>query len=189
MAHDLRFAVRMLLAHRWFSAAVVATLALGIGLNTMVFTLVNAVLFKPVGVPAGARLVTVNYRNMAHGQQSMRMSLPDLRDARAQVTRLERMEAATDEPGVLSERGNPAQSFPLEQTTTGIFEMLQVRPVLGRGFLPSDGDTGASPVILLSYGVWQDPYGSSPDVIGRPVHVNEKPATIIGVLPNGFKFP
>ena len=93
MAHDLRFALRMILAHRWFSAAVVVTLALGIGLNTMVFTLVNAVLFKPVGVADGARLVTVNDRNLAHGRESMRMSLPDLRDYRAQTTGLERLEA------------------------------------------------------------------------------------------------
>jgi len=189
MAHDLRFALRMILAHRWFSAAVVVTLALGIGLNTMVFTLVNAVLFKPVGVAGGARLVTVNCRNLAHGRESMRMSLPDLRDYRAQATRLERLEGATDEPGVLSERGNPAQAFHLEQTTAGLFDMLQVRPVLGRGFLPSDDQSGAAPVLLLSYGVWKDRYGSSPDVIGRAVHVNEKPATIVGVMPKGFRFP
>ena len=189
MAHDLRFALRMILAHRWFSAAVVVTLALGIGLNTMVFTLVNAVLFKPVGVADGARLMTVNERNLAHGRESMRMSLPDLRDYRVQTTRMERLEASTDEPGVLSERGNPAQAFHLEQTTAGIFDMLQVRPVLGRGFLPSDGEAGAAPVLLLGYGVWKERYGSSPDVVGRAVHVNEKPATIIGVMPNGFKFP
>jgi predicted permease len=189
MAHDLRFALRMILAHRWFSAAVVVTLALGIGLNTMVFTLVNAVLFKPVGVAGGARLMTVNERNLAHGRESMRISLPDLRDYRVQTTRMERLEASTDEPGVLSERGNPAQAFHLEQTTAGIFDMLQVRPVLGRGFLPSDGDAGAAPVLLLGYGVWKERYGSSADVVGRAVHVNEKPATIIGVMPNGFKFP
>ena len=76
MGNDLRFAVRMILAHRWFSAAVVATLAMGIGLNTMVFTLVNAVLLKPVGVPGGARLVAISHRNPAHSEESMRLSLP-----------------------------------------------------------------------------------------------------------------
>ncbi len=189
MAHDLRFALRMILAHRWFSAAVVVTLALGIGLNTMVFTLVSAVLFKPVGVPDGARLVTVNYSNRAHGRESMRFSLPELRDFQMQATRLQRLEASTDEPGVLSERGNPPQAFHLERTTAGIFDMLQVRPILGRGFLPSDDQPGAAPVLLLSNGVWKDRYSSSPSVIGRAVHVNEKPATIIGVMPRDFKFP
>jgi putative ABC transport system permease protein len=189
MAHDLRFALRMILAHRWFSAAVVMTLALGIGLNTMVFTLVNAVLFKPVGVAGGARLVTVNDCDLAHARNSMRISLPDLRDYQAQTTGLERLEAVTDEPGVLSERGNPPQAFHMEQATAGVFDMLQVRPVLGRGFLPGDDQPGAAPVLLLGYGVWKDRYGSSPDVIGRAVHVNEKPATIIGVMPKDFKFP
>lgn len=189
MAHDFRFALRMILAHRWFSAAVVVTVALGIGLNTMVFTLVNAVLFKPVGVANGARLVTINNRNLAHGRDRMGMSLPDLRDVRAQATGVARMEAALDEEGVLSERGNPAQAFHLERATAGLFDMLQVRPVLGRGFLPSDDKPGAAPVVLLGYGVWKERYGSAADVIGRAVHVNEKAATIIGVMPKGFKFP
>ncbi|HEY6487754.1 MAG TPA: ABC transporter permease [Terracidiphilus sp.] len=189
MAHDLRFALRMILAHRWFSAAVVLTLALGIGLNTMVFTLVNAVLFKPVGVANGARLVTINNRNLAHGRDEMRMSLPDLRDTRAQAAGLARVEAVSDEEGVLSERGNPPQAFHLERATAGLFDMLQVRPQLGRGFLQSDDKPGAEPVVLLGYGVWKERYGSSPEVIGRAVHVNEKAATIIGVMPQGFKFP
>jgi putative ABC transport system permease protein len=189
MAHDLRFALRMILAHRWFSAAVVVTLALGIGLNTMVFTLVNAVLFKPVGVANGARLVTVNNRNPTQGRGEMRMSLPELRDVRAQAKGLAEIEAVTDEPGVLSERGNPAQAFHMERATAGLFDMLQVRPVLGRGFLPGEDKAGAAPVVLLGYGVWKDRYASAANVIGRAVHVNQQAATIVGVMPEGFKFP
>ena len=189
MKNDLRFAVRMILAHRWFSAAVILSLALGIGLNTMVFTLVNAVLFKPVGVPGGQRLVTVNNRDLKHGQDEMRMSLADLGDYRAQQTSFASLEGATDQEGVLSEPGNPPQAFHLERVTAGIFDMLQVQPILGRGFLPQDGLAGAPPVVLLSYGVWKDRYGSSPAVAGRAVHLNEKSATIIGVMPMGFKFP
>ena len=77
----------------------------------------------------------------------------------------------------------------MERASSGIFEMLHVHPALGRGFLPGDDKPGAAPVVLLGYGVWKDRYGSSPDVIGRAVRVNEKPATIIGVMPEGFKFP
>jgi len=138
MAHDLRFAFRMIFAHRWFSAAVVVTLALGIGLNTMVFTLVNAVLLKPVGVADGASLVTVNHLNSKQGDRMMRLSLPELRDYRAQNSTMRSLEAASDEEGVLSERGNPPQAYRLERATAGIFEMLHTRPVLGRGFLPGD---------------------------------------------------
>ncbi|MGC1834666.1 MAG: hypothetical protein WA714_16530, partial [Candidatus Acidiferrales bacterium] len=85
MAHDLRFALRMILSHRLFSAAVVATLALGIGLNTMVFTLVNAVLFKPVPVPGGEQLVSILNQNLKQRtNNTMRVSYPDFRDYRAQ---------------------------------------------------------------------------------------------------------
>ena len=74
MANDLRFALRMILTHRWFSAAVVVTLALGIGANTMVFTLVDAVLLRPVAVPGGERLVALSYSNPSRGDHGMRMS-------------------------------------------------------------------------------------------------------------------
>ncbi len=189
MGNDLRFATRMILAHRWFSAAVVATLAMGIGLNTMVFALVNAVLLKPVGVPGGERLVAITHRNPTKNEDAMRLSLPELRDYRAQTSSMESLEGASDEEGVLSEQGNPPNVYHLERATAGIFTMLHVPPVLGRGFLPDDDKPGAAPVLLLGYGVWKDRYGSSPSVIGRLVRVNEKPATIIGVMPEGFKFP
>ena len=90
MSNDLRFALRMILAHRWFSAAVVVTLALGIGVNTMVFTLVNAVLLKPVAVPGGSRLVAISHQNLTQGDGSMRFSLPAFRDYRSQASSLER---------------------------------------------------------------------------------------------------
>jgi predicted permease len=189
MANDLRFAVRMILAHRWFSAAVVVTLALGIGLNTMVFTLVNAVLLKPVGVPGGERLVAITHRNPTRGDQAMRLSLSELRDYRAQASSMEAIEGASDEGGVLGEPGNPPQAYQMERVSSGIFAMLHVNPVLGRGFLPGDDKPGATPVVLLGYDIWKDRYGSSPSVIGRAVRVNEKPATIIGVMPEDFKFP
>jgi predicted permease len=190
MANDLRFALRMVLAHRWFSAAVVATLALGIGLNTMIFTLVNGALFKPVPVPGGARLVSIRDRNLSQsGNDAMHVSYPDFREYRAQNSSFEAIEAASDENGVLSERGNPPQTYRLERATSGIFEMLHIRPVLGRDFLPADDQAGAEPVLLLGYAIWRDRYGSSPSVIGRQVRVDAKPATIIGVMPEGFQFP
>ena len=189
MGQDLRFALRSILAHPWFSAAVVVTVAMGIGVNTMVFTLVNAVLLKPLGVPHGERIVVLSNSNLAHGDDTMRISYPDFLDYRAQVTSAESMQAASDEQGVLSERGNPPAPYHLENATAGLFDMLYVRPILGRGFLPTDDKPGAAPVLLLGYGVWKDRYGSSPSVIGRLVRVNDSPATIIGVMPKGFRFP
>jgi putative ABC transport system permease protein len=187
MAYDLRFALRMILAHRWFSLAVVITLALGIGLNTMVFTIVNAALFKPVPVPGGARLVSVA-THMPDGRDT-RMSWPDLLDYRAQAHSFEALEGASNQEGVLGEPGIPPQSYHLDRATSGIFSMLHIHPVLGRDFLPSDAQSGAAPVLMIGYTIWQERYAGSPSVVGRQVRINEKPATIIGVMPQGFGFP
>jgi putative ABC transport system permease protein len=189
MAADLRFALRMILTHRWFSAAVVATLALGIGLNTMVFTLISAVLFKPVPVPGGARLVSIVSRSLAQGDRNLPMSYPDFQDYRTQATSFESLEAATDKTGILSEAGTSPQSYHLEEATRGIFSMLHTQAVLGRGFLPADDRPGAAPVLVIGYNVWQERYGGVPAIIGRQVHVNGQPATIVGVMPKGFRFP
>ncbi len=189
MAHDLRFALRMIFSHRLFSVAVVVTLALGIGLNTMVFTLINAVLFKPVPVPSGAQLVSLMSRNSKQSDNTMRVSYPDFRDYRAQNSSLAALEAATDEDGILSETGIPPQAYRMEHASSGIFEMLHIRPVLGRGFLPGDDMPGAAPVVVIGYGIWQERYAGSPTVLERQVRINEKPATIVGVMPKGFKFP
>ena len=127
---------------------------MGIGVNTMVFTLVNAVLLKPLAVPHGERIVVLNNSNLAHRDDSMRISYPDFRDYRAR--------AASDEQCVLNERGNPPAPYHMEHATAGLFDMLRIRPVLGRGFLSTDDKPGAAPVLLLGYGVWKDRYSSSP---------------------------
>src|SRR6266568_5764201 len=189
MRNDLRFALRMVLSHWWFSAAVVATLALGIGLNTMVFTLINAVLFKPVPVPGGARLVSIVSRNVTMRQEFLPMSWPDFQDYHAQASSLEALEGAIDEESVISENGNPPQPYHLQRATSGIFSMLHTKAILGRGFVSGDEKPGADPVLVIGYGIWKDRYGSAPTVIGRQVRVNSQPATIVGVMPKGFRFP
>ena len=189
MRNDLRFALRMIFSHRWFSLAVVTTLALGIGLNTMVFTLINAVLFKPVPVPGGARLVSILSRNGTTREGFQPMSLADFEDYRAQAASLESMEGAIDEEGVISENGNPPQPYHLQRATAGIFSMLHASPILGRGFVSTDDKPGAAPVVVIGYGVWKDRYGSASGVIGRQVRVNAQLATIIGVMPDGYRFP
>jgi len=179
----------MIASHHWFSAAVIVTLALGIGLNTMVFTLVNAVLFRPLSIPGGERLVAINSQQRSDPENKYQISYPDYRDLRSSATAFESIEASTQDEGVLSERDHPPQSYNLGRVTPGLFQMLRTPPVLGRPFTAADGAAGAEPVVLLGYGVWKDRYSSSHDVLGRAVRVNEKPATIIGVMPLGFKFP
>jgi hypothetical protein len=111
VAQDIRYAVRGILAHRWFSAAIMTMLALGIGLNTMVFTLVNAVLYKPVPVPRGDRLVSVADRLPSQGDSSTPFSYPDFQDYRTQAASFESFEAIDDERDILSESGNSPPSI------------------------------------------------------------------------------
>lgn len=187
MRHDLRFALRTIFSHRWFSLAIVATLALGIGLNTMVFTLVYAVMYKSVPVPAGSRLVIVAGKDA----QSNRLatSYPNFLDYQSQSASFEELEVGRQMGGVISETGNPPRSYNLCQISGGLFDMLHVYPILGRSFRASDAKSGAEPVVVLSYDVWKERYGSAKDAIGRVVRVNANPATIVGVMPEAFSFP
>ncbi|MFI5335504.1 MAG: ABC transporter permease [Opitutales bacterium] len=189
MYHDLRFALRQIARHRWFSAAVIVTLALGIGINTTVFTLVNAVLFKPVPVPGGERLVVVTQYNPQNPQDCAPVSLPEFRAYREQNRTFAGLEGVSRDQAVISENGHPPERYQMGIVTPGLFGLLSTPPVLGRGFTAADGAAGAPPVVLLGHGVWQKRYGGAADVIGRTVRLNGLPATLIGVMPEGFKFP
>jgi len=189
MLQDLRFALRMISTHRWFSAAVIVTLALGIGINTTVFTLVNAVLFKPVPIPGGERIVTVSHQKISDPKQRTGVSWPDYIALKSQNHTLEGLEAMNTDQGVISEADNPPERFRMAKVTPGLFTLFKTPPFAGRGFTPADGKPGAEAVVLLGHGVWQKRYAGNPEVIGRAVRVNGKPATIIGVMPAGFKFP
>jgi putative ABC transport system permease protein len=186
---DFRFAVRMIRKNPWFTAAIVGTLALGIGVNTTVFTLVNAVLYKPLPFPGGERLVMAFATQPSRGRDRIPVSYPDVRDMRAEAKSFEKLEAISTFPINVSERGNPPERYRGAYATAGLFHMLQVQPTIGRNFEPADERPGSASVMLIGYGMWKDRYGKDPGVVGRSVNVNEKPVTIIGVMPEGFKFP
>jgi len=188
-AQDLRFAFRMIRKNPWFSAAIVVTLAFGMGVNTTVFSLVNAVLFKPLPFQGGGRLVMVSASNASAGRDTVDVSYADFRDFRQASNSFERLEAFTGEPITLGERGNPPDRYRGARISAGMFDMLRTNPVIGRGMQPGDEKPGAEPVVLIGYGVWKDRYGKDPGVIGRAVRANDKPAVVIGVMPEGFKFP
>lgn len=187
--NDLRYAFRLIRQHPWFSLAIIATIALGIGVNTTVFTLVNAVLFKPLPFPGGDRLVLIAASQPSQGRDFFPMSYPDIGDVRANTSALERVEAYSQSGFVISEQGNPPDRVSGARVTAGLLAMLEVQPVIGRTFTADDAKAGAPAVLLLSHGVWKDRYALDRNVIGRQVRLNETPATIIGVMPDGFKFP
>ena len=149
LLRDLRFAVRMIWAHRWFSAAVIVTLALGIGINTTVFTLVNAVLFKPLPIPGGERIVTIAGQNLKKPGDSTRISYPDFREFRTQNRTFEGIESARLERVVLSDRYNLPERREVGRVSAGMFSLLRIPPMLGRDFTVADDRPGAEDVVLL----------------------------------------
>ncbi|MEO6222772.1 MAG: ABC transporter permease, partial [Vicinamibacterales bacterium] len=167
MLYDLRTALRAITAHRWFSLAIVATLALGIGINTTVFTLVNAVLFKAMPFKDGERLVIVsNIRlDQPAGQNINGTSFPDFKDFREQTSSFESLEAVSvSGSATLSETGVAAERYRLARTTSGLFRAFRVEAVIGRGLMPADEDPAAPRVLVLGYSVWKSRYNMSPDV-------------------------
>lgn len=181
----------MIVAHRWFSAAVIATLAFGIGLNTMVFTLIDAAEFKPVPVPSGARLIAIvtrDLKNNRRDRQRMPVSWPDFVYYRAHTNSLEALEGGTGESVVFSEKDVAPQHYNSFRISPGLFGMLGVRPERGRDLVAADAAPGAAPVVLIGHSVWKERYGGR-DVLGRIVRVNGNPAMIVGIMPKLFRFP
>jgi predicted permease len=189
MINDLRFALRMIASHPWFAAAIIVTLALGIGVNTTVFTLVNAVLFKPVPVPNGARLVTVGGQNLTKPDNRFGVSYPDFEEFRASQRSFDGLEASMGNRIIISESTNPPEQYRMHRITAGLFTLLQTPPILGRNFRTDDAKPGAEEVLLIGHAIWKNRYGSDPGIVGRAVRVDGKPATIVGVMPAEFKFP
>jgi putative ABC transport system permease protein len=189
VTQDVRYAWRGILAHRWFSGAIILTLALGIGMNTMIFTLVDAVLHKPVPVPGGERLVSITNRSLVRDDTNVPISYPDFVDYKTQTNSFESLEATVGVMAILSENDVTPQQFLVSRSTSGIFSMVHANAILGRGLLPTDTLAGAPPIIVLGYDLWQERYAGQTSVIGRQVRVDGQPATIVGVMPKGFMYP
>src|SRR5437867_11894403 len=124
---DLHFEFRMIRKNPWFSAAIVVTLALGMGANTTVFSLVNAVLYKPLPFPGDERLVMVSADNVSRGRDFVTMSYTDFRDYRQEARSFEHLEAFTGEPMTLGDRSNPPQLYRGLRLSAGMFEMMHMK--------------------------------------------------------------
>ena len=189
MLNDLRFAIRIIQSRPWFSAAVIATLALSIGINTTVFTLANAVLFKPVPLPGGDRLVTVLQHDSKNPKDMQSFSLPEFLQYQSQSHSFSSLEASGDEEVVIGDKGTPPERYSMGTVSTGLLAMVQVPPILGRTFTADDGKPGGAPVTVIGYRIWQSRYAGATDIVGRAVRLNGVSTTVIGVMPDGFHFP
>jgi putative ABC transport system permease protein len=184
---DLRFTVRLIAKERWFSAVIIVALALGIGLNATVFTLVNAVLIRGLPFKDSARLYMLAWEPRT-GQRSS-VSIAELEDWRAQSHAFAALGGFNQTSfNISDDRGVPEQQRGA-RLTANAFGILGQQPLLGRDFAPGEDHKGAEPVVMLGYGVWKNRYNSDPNILGRTLRLNGTPATIIGVMPDHMKFP
>jgi putative ABC transport system permease protein len=187
LAQDLWYGIRMLAKNPGFTAVAVLTLALGIGANTAVFSVVDAVLLKPLPYADPDRLVSVESMDRRHAPAPSNLSYPDFFDFRAQNHVFEHLITGRDTNLVLTGAGEPLQ-LDAEMVTWDVFPALGVRPQFGRGFLQSEEAAGTH-VTVLSRSFWQKQFGGDPSLVGRIITLDRKTYTVVGIAPAGFAFP
>jgi putative ABC transport system permease protein len=188
LVQDIRFALRRIRKSPAFAAVTIATLALGIGANTAVFTLVNAVLLRPLPYHDPDRLVFIYEGFPNAGLPLVTMSAPDIMD-------LQRMQRSYDGIGVyrtgeyeLGGSGNDPERVTGTRTSAGMLPLVGVQPAFGRGFTAAE-DRPGSAVVILSDALWRRRFGARSDVIGTTVVIDRQPHEVIGVMPRGLAFP
>jgi len=187
LARDGRYALRLIARDRWFTAATVMALALGIGVTSTMATLFYCMNFRSLPFRDAHQLVGVaGEPSRAMGGQVPFAVFEAWRSAARSVSA---MTAEVDSPINLGDDTFATDQFGGTFLTHEIFNVLGERPVLGREFRADDERPGASPVVIIGYRLWADRFGSDPAVIGRTVRTNGQPATVIGVMPEGFTYP
>jgi predicted permease len=188
LLQDLRFAVRMLIKDRWFAALAIVALGLGIGVNSTVFTLVNAVLLRGLPYAESERILNINGRHLKENR-SMGVSYRDYEDLKAQARTVQDLAGYRGGTMNVSDADHLPEQFFGTFVTPNAFGILGQPMHMGRDFRPEDGRPGAEPVVIIGYGMWQARYGGDPNILGKPVKINEVPSTIVGVMQQGVKFP
>jgi predicted permease len=194
MINDIRYGVRQLFKHPAFTLVAVLTLALGIGANTAIFSVVNAVLLKPLPFPAPEELVAMGGVDLTEKTSPPKLSsmcYPDFFDFRDQNRSFSSMAVYQDRNLALVDE-QEAQSVRGEKVSGEFFDVLGIKAMLGRGFARPDEQAGGGPgglKVILSYGFWQRHFNRADDVIGRVMMLDGRPHTVIGVMPQGFQFP
>src|SRR6516165_12821847 len=182
---DLRYGLRVLIQSPSFTAIAVLTLALGIGANTALFSVVNGVLLNPLPYPHSSQLVAI-YERIA-GLDNAPIEYLNFLDWQRDSKTFASMACYRNEDYNFIGNGE-GERLSGYMISAGFFDTLGVAPVLGRSFRLDDDQIGAAPVVILSGGFWKRKFGSSPDIIGKPITLNGTAYTIIGVIPDTFTF-
>jgi len=185
---DIRYGLRMLIKNPGFTAVAVLTLALGIGANTAIFSVVNAVLLKPLPYTDSDRLAVIWVTEPSAPEGLFPDTAPDFRDWQAQNQAFEGMSAITIAGATLTGAGEPLQLRGLS-VSPNTFQLLRMQPLLGRSFSPDEGPTGHNHVVILSYGLWQSALGGQKNIVGNKITLDGEAYDVAGVMPKDLRFP
>jgi putative ABC transport system permease protein len=185
---DLRYGARMLLKYRGFTLIAIITLALGVGANTAIFSVVNAVLLRPLPYTESERMMTVDATDLAHGFASMGINLPDFREWRASNRSFEAMAAFSVEKYNIAGNEEP-ERIAGAMASADFFKVMGVNPAQGRAFAREEEQYGRHRVVVLSDGFWRRRFGAQTRLDGQTIKLDGEVFTVIGVMPRGFQFP
>lgn len=183
---DVKFGARMLRKNPGFTVVAVLTLALGIGANTAIFSVVNAVLLRPLQYPNAERIVAIQELNEKGSR--VQVTAANFLDWRAQSNSFEQLAAILTRTANLA-AGEGAERVDLAMTSVNFFQVFGVQPHLGRFFLPEEEVAGHNAVVVLSYGFWQRQFGGDPSLVGKSVMLDGQSYTVVGIAPAGFQYP
>lgn len=187
LLQDARYAIRTLVKKPGFTAVVVITLALGIGANTAIFSVVNGVLIQPLPFKEPDRLVAVRDTNPKFSNEPIGASFPNFKDWEEQNQVFEHIAAYSGQTLTLIGEGEPLR-VSAQNVSSAFFAMLGAEPILGRTFLPEEEKTGQRKVVVLSHGFWRRRIGGDPAVLDRTLTLDGSAYTVVGVMPAGFRF-
>jgi putative ABC transport system permease protein len=185
---DVRFAVRSFLKRPGFLVIAIATLALGIGATTAMFTVVNSVLLRPLQFPEPERIVLFNGINPQQGINESNMSMPDILDWQQQSQSFEEI-AGFVSGGFFLTVGDETERVRGAGVSPEFFPLFKTNPIQGRTLQAADTQQGIEPVVVIGYSLWQRRFGGAPSVVNSKVILNGKAATIVGIMPAGFSYP
>jgi predicted permease len=189
LLQDLKYGIRMLFKHPGLAAISVLALALGLGLTTTMFSIVNGAIIRGLPFEESDRLLNLKEHNLTRGNDEQQPSIHDFTDWRAQQTSFVDLAAFYGGTvNVAGDEGRP-ERYNGSFITPSAFRLVRVPAMLGRTFVDDEGRPDAPLVILLGYNIWKNRFGSDRAIVGRAIRVNGQTATVVGVMPEGFKFP
>lgn len=186
---DLRYGLRLMFKRPGFTAIVLVVLALGIGANTAIFSVVNSVLLRPLSYPDSERILTIwEDHTRREGPVREWTSPPGFQDWQAQTGIFEHVAAVNSWGPTLTESDEP-EMLRGASVSHGAFSVVGVKPILGRDFTAEEDQTGAGKVVVLSHGLWQRRFSSDQAIVGKAIRLSGESFTVIGVMPAGFQLP